>query len=460
MEPEKGRTPDAVKEKVPKESDLSRIVIEGGKCSKIFKHEGYSKSWRTLIETRKRGLQGAESGPDSKNNYEAAINFCNGLLSSREEVDDTENTISVIFENAPELKDEYFLNLIENFAGTPLGEFAAQVLAWRVAEGLNGQKVQNVVAKPLALTFSITNEETPGWRMEMETAEGECLGPLANGNSLLDGGDKLVEDGFRKNFLESLAQAFAVLEALREEHSIIHRDLGPHNLVVSEDGRVRIIDFGLARLVEQEEELAVYQHNVYGAISFTRVLLSNYNPFNAPPELRGGHGLDIGEQIKYVDIWGMFNCLLVSLSGRGRRGKPFEQHYLADLGNLLVFMSNNFSAYWNQKNQEDQENSELVTEEFNRGVEKLGQIFARALNQDPEKRINLTQSKGAFEAALNLVKALLSGKDIENAITAIKDDYLEKDHGTPQSTGLGWEALSPSPSGGGGNEMGETPVIE
>src|SRR2546422_3702734 len=59
----------------------------------------------------------------------------------------------------------------------------------------------------------------------------------------------------RAGYFETLASAFAdVADGLQHAHSkgVIHRDIKPSNLILDSEGRLRILDFGLARLEGQE----------------------------------------------------------------------------------------------------------------------------------------------------------------------------------------------------------------
>ena len=63
--------------------------------------------------------------------------------------------------------------------------------------------------------------------------------------------DQLIgRKGLRLN--EALKYAVQIADALAQAHAagIIHRDLKPSNIIVSENGHVKVLDFGIAKLTE------------------------------------------------------------------------------------------------------------------------------------------------------------------------------------------------------------------
>jgi tetratricopeptide (TPR) repeat protein len=102
--------------------------------------------------------------------------------------------------------------------------------------------------------FTGIKERTPFYAMEF--VKGETLAQVL---ARLKGTDPDVDTPFgRKDqvgYFAAIANAFAeVADGLQHAHSkgIIHRDIKPSNLILDQEGRLRILDFGLARLEGQE----------------------------------------------------------------------------------------------------------------------------------------------------------------------------------------------------------------
>ncbi len=120
----------------------------------------------------------------------------------------------------------------------------------REAQAAGKLSHQNVVA-----VHSTGVEEGTPW-YAMEYVEGETLAQIVP--RLKDAAPEADTPFGRKDdiaYFGNLARAFAgVAEGLQHAHSkgVIHRDIKPSNIVLDGDGRLRILDFGLARLEGQE----------------------------------------------------------------------------------------------------------------------------------------------------------------------------------------------------------------
>ncbi|HWP42588.1 MAG TPA: protein kinase [Blastocatellia bacterium] len=131
-----------------------------------------------------------------------------------------------------------------------------------------------------------------------------------------------------KRLLDLLAQA---AEGIAKAHSagIVHRDLKPENIMVSDDGFVKILDFGIAKLVEPsrpagddltEAPTALMEHTRAGVVMGTVGYMS--------PEQAQGKAVDTRS-----DIFS-FGCILYEAATRHR---PFKGDSLIDSLHKIVY---------------------------------------------------------------------------------------------------------------------------
>lgn len=121
-----------------------------------------------------------------------------------------------------------------------------------------------------------------------------------------------------------------IAEALQEAHrrGILHRDLKPSNVMVSAEGRVRVLDFGLAQAVEAEEPMPaacsaeapemVDEHTV--SVATAVGVIAGTPLYMAPEQWAGAAG-------KAADVWA-FGLLVRELLGGGH---PYGRLTLGEL---------------------------------------------------------------------------------------------------------------------------------
>ncbi|MFQ5653003.1 MAG: protein kinase, partial [bacterium] len=136
-----------------------------------------------------------------------------------------------------------------------------------------------------------------------ETTEGRMFIAMAcyEGESL-----KSIIDNRQLSIVDVLTYAMQIAEGLAKAHTkgIIHRDIKPANILITEDGVVKIVDFGLAKLVGRT--MLTKEGTTLGTVAYMS------------PEQAQGAKVD-----HRTDIWAFGVVLYEMITGR----KPFEGDY-------------------------------------------------------------------------------------------------------------------------------------
>jgi Tol biopolymer transport system component len=135
---------------------------------------------------------------------------------------------------------------------------------------------------------------------------------------------------------EALEIARQICEAVEAAHQkgIIHRDLKPANVKITPDGKVKVLDFGLAKVLEPEEGSSNFSQSPTLLSGTLGGVILGTAPYMSPEQARGQTA---GEQ---SDIWAFGAVLYEMLTGK----PAFSGETLTDVLGGIVRMEPDWKA--------------------------------------------------------------------------------------------------------------------
>jgi len=265
------------------------------------------------------------------------------LVSFHRERPDLADLVENLLEEHRVAAEEHFLEqepLRPNDSGLSGETFGAYRLISRIGEGGMGnvwlaQRVDGRFERKVAIKF--LNFALPSRRLaERFEREGRILGQLVHPHiaELLDAGvtakgepylvleyveGKQIDEYCDEHTLSveaRIALFLDVLDAVAQAHSrlVVHRDIKPSNVLVSSRGEVKLLDFGIAKLLVDDTNSATMLTHEGGAMTPL---------FAAPEQVKGG------AITTATDVYALGALLFVLLTGQHPIGP--DPHSPADL---------------------------------------------------------------------------------------------------------------------------------
>ena len=155
-------------------------------------------------------------------------------------------------------------------------------------------------------------EETAGVHfLTMELVDGRSLHEL------------IPPEGFPADRVIALGTSLAEAIAAAHEKGLVHRDLKPANVMLTGDGRVKVLDFGLAKNIRASGQ----DDTTVTSFGETRVGVVVGTPFYMSPEQISGAAID-----QRTDIFSLGIILYEMLTGR----RPFQGTSTAELAASIL----------------------------------------------------------------------------------------------------------------------------
>ena len=187
---------------------------------------------------------------------------------------------------------------------------------------------------------------------------------------------------------ERLRTFRAVCEAVQYAHSraVIHRDLKPSNIVVQSDGTVKLLDFGIAKQLDQRDQKA----------DRTRTGLRLMTPAYAAPEQIRGEQAGV-----YTDVYGLGVILYELLTG----ALPFEVdgETTATIERMIVEREPEKPSARARREQESGKAAQAAKTSWT----DLDVLCLTAMHKDPQRRY------GSVEALIRDIDHYLKGEPLE-----------------------------------------------